>query len=130
MNWTRISLFYLAGYLIPAGLFLIFVPDLALRLLLSNGSYGDIFPRLTGVLLLALGMLIAQIIRLRLEKLYTTTLAVRAVISVGLVGLYLHSGDPFFLVILGVVMLGVCLTSWGYLTDRKTGGPGRSHPTA
>jgi len=40
---TRLSLFYLAGYLIPAGLLLLFAPTFALRLLLSNGEYGDVF---------------------------------------------------------------------------------------
>ena len=43
---TRLSLFYLAGYLIPAGLLLLFAPTFALRLLLSNGEYGDVFPRM------------------------------------------------------------------------------------
>ncbi len=38
MTRTRLSLFYLAGYLAFAGLALLLVPTFALRLLLSNGD--------------------------------------------------------------------------------------------
>ena len=55
MPKTRLSLFYLAGYLIPAGLLLLFAPTFSTRLLLSNGNYGEIFPRLAGMLLIGLG---------------------------------------------------------------------------
>src|SRR5258706_309275 len=49
MTRTRFSLFYLAGYLIPAGLLLLLAPTFSTRLLLSNGDYGDVFPRLAGI---------------------------------------------------------------------------------
>ena len=47
MKKTRFSLFYLAGYLIPAGLLLLLAPTFSTRLLLSNGNYGDVlnFPQ-------------------------------------------------------------------------------------
>ena len=45
MKKTRLSLFYLAGYLIPSGLVLMFAPTPALRLLRSTGQYGDVMPR-------------------------------------------------------------------------------------
>jgi hypothetical protein len=41
----RLTLIYLATYLLIGGGSLLVVPDLALRLLLSNGAYGDIMPR-------------------------------------------------------------------------------------
>lgn len=44
MNRTRLSLYYLAGYLTFAGLALLLVPTFALKLLLSNGDYGEVFP--------------------------------------------------------------------------------------
>jgi hypothetical protein len=121
MKKTRLSLYYLAGYLLVAGVALIFVPQFALKLLLSNGSYGDIFPRLTGILLLSLGILIVQFIRLRVEVMYSTTLIVRALILITLVGLYIISHDPFFLVLVGVVGLGFVLTGISYLQDRQSG---------
>ena len=47
----RLTFIYLASYLLVGGLGLHVVPDLTLRLLLSNDSYGDVMPRLVGVFL-------------------------------------------------------------------------------
>ena len=40
----RLTLTYVATYLLLGGLGLLAAPDLTLRLLLSNGAYGDIMP--------------------------------------------------------------------------------------
>jgi hypothetical protein len=45
-------LYTLAGYLLFAGVARIAVPQFALKLLLPNGDYGDVFPRLTGIVLM------------------------------------------------------------------------------
>ena len=119
MNRTRLSLFYLAGYLTFAGLALLLVPSFALKLLLSNGDYGDVFPRLAGMLLLGLAILVTQIIRHRVEVLYPTTLVVRLFFLVVFAYLFLSSDDPFFLVVFGIVLLGVLLTGYSYLTERR-----------
>lgn len=122
MPRTRLSLYYLASYLVLAGIALIATGQFAMRLLLSNGEYGEALPRVLGVALLALGVLIVQIIRYRLEMLYATTLAVRAVILVVLAGVYAYSRDPFFLVLIAVVGLGVLLTGSSYLSERRAAG--------
>ncbi len=70
MKKTRFSLFYLAGYLLPAGIGLLFAPRLTLKLLLSNTDYGDMFPRLAGMFLLGLFIIVVQLIRLRNEIIY------------------------------------------------------------
>ena len=119
MKKTHLSLYYLFGYLIPAGVALIIAPQWALKLLLSNGTYGDVLPRLLGVILLALGMVILQIVRLHVDVLYSGTLVVRSVILVCLVGLYLYSRDPLFLTLLGIVGFGFVLTSISYCLDRR-----------
>ena len=124
MHRTRLSLYYLAGYLIPAGLLLLFVPEWATKLLLSNRDYDYAPFHLAGVLLLVIGILIAQIIRFRLEALYSTTLVARALISATLLWLFLNTGDPFFGVILVIVLIGVALTGTSYLLDRRPE-PGR-----
>src|SRR5207247_735630 len=54
MPRTRLSLFYLIGYLVPSGLAFLLAPQLTLKLLFSNGSYGDVMPRLVGVFILTL----------------------------------------------------------------------------
>ena len=119
MQRTHLSLYYLVGYLVPAGIALIAAPEFALKLLLSNGNYGDVMPRLLGVVLLALGIIVLQILRLHAETLYSTTLIARSVILVCLLGLYLYARDPLFLTLIGIVGLGFILTGTSYLLDRR-----------
>lgn len=120
MKKTHLSLYYLIGYLIPAGLALITAPQLALKLLLSNGNYGEVLPRLLGVVLLALGIIVLQIVRLHAEVLYSTTLIARSVILVCLFGLYLYARDPLFLTLLGIVGFGFVLTGISYWLDQRS----------
>lgn len=122
MRRTNLSLIYVATYLLAAGAFLVVAPRLALQLLLSSGDYGEIFPRLGGLLLLGLGIIVVQIVRHRVAALYLTTLAVRGVFCVGFVVLYALSRDPLFLVLLGVVGIGVVATSISYVVDTQRGG--------
>jgi len=116
---THLSLFYVAAYLVGAGIALMFVPSLALKLLFSSGTYGDVMPRLLGVVLLALGLVVVQIIRHRVEGLYTTTLGVRAIIVASLVALFIYSKDPLFISLIVVVGIGMILTGTSYLLDRR-----------
>lgn len=122
MKRTHISLYYLVGYLIPAGIGLIAAPEFVLRLLLSNREYGDVMPRLVGFVLLALGIIVLQILRLHAEVLYPTTLIARSVILICLVGLYVYAEDPLFISLLVIVGLGFVLTGASYLMDRRTTG--------
>lgn len=124
MRRTNLSLYYLAGYLVPAGLFLLFIPEFATKLLLSNRTYDYAPFHLAGVLLLVIGILIIQIIRYKLEMLYSTTLVARALISATLLWLFLTTGDPFFAVILVIVLVGVALTGASYALDRRDGARG------
>jgi uncharacterized protein YjeT (DUF2065 family) len=119
MRRTHLSLYYLAGYVLPAGVLLVFVPTFATTLLLSNVTYDEPPLRLAGLVLIALGILIVQIIRHSVETLYTTTLAVRSVLSLGLLALLITTGNPFFGVVLIVVLIGVALTGASYLVDRR-----------
>ena len=119
MRRTNLSLIYVATYLLASGVFLLLAPQLALHLLFSTGDYGDILPRLAGLLLLGLGILVVQIVRYRLSALYTTALAVRVLFCLGFVVLYVMSRDPLFLVLIGVVGVGVVATSVSYVLDRR-----------
>jgi hypothetical protein len=121
MRRTNLSLYYLAGYLVPAGILLLFVPEWATRLLLSNRTYDYAPFHLAGVLLLVIGILIVQIIRHKLAMLYSTTLVARALISATLLWLFLNTGDPFFAVVLVIVLIGVALTGASYWLDRRDG---------
>jgi len=119
MRRTHLSLYYLAGYVLPAGFLLALVPTFATTLLRSDQVYDEPPLRLAGLILIALGILIVQIIRHHLEVLYATTLAVRSVLSLGLVTLWITTGNPFFGVVLLVVLIGVALTGTSYLLDRR-----------
>ncbi len=119
---THLSLYYLVGYLIPAGIALISSPQFVLRLLLSNGDYGDVMPSLVGIVLLALGIVVLQILRLQAEALYPTTLIARSVILVCLVGMFIYARDPLFISLLVIVGLGFVLTGASYLMDRRSVG--------
>ncbi len=120
---TRLSLYYLAAYLVGAGIALIVAPSLALKLLFASGQYGDVLPRLLGVVLLALGIVIVQIIRHRVEVLYTTTLIVRTLIVAVLIGLFIYSHDPLFISLVVVVGFGMVLTGSSFLLDRRSTAP-------
>jgi hypothetical protein len=119
MRRTNLSLCYLAGYLIPAGALLLLVPEFATKLLLSNRTYDYAPFRLVGILLIGLGILVVQIIRYRLQVLYPTTVVVRLMISATLMGLYAQTSDPFFLVVLAVVVIGIVLTATSFVLDRR-----------
>jgi hypothetical protein len=119
MKRTRLSLYYLAGYLILIGAGLLLIPEQTLRWLLSNGHYGTVMPRLAGMLMSGLGLNIAGIIRARAQLLYPATLAVRAYFVACLVTFYALTRDPFFLALLGIVVLGMTLTLVSYLRDRS-----------
>ena len=119
MRWTRLSFLYLTGYLSLGGLGLLFAPALALHVLGATGSYPPALVRLLGALLLALGILVAQIARRRVEVLYPTTLVVRVVLVGTMVVLYFASRDRLFLVLTGIVGLGMLLTATGLLADRR-----------
>jgi len=119
MRRTYLSLYYLIGYLIPAGLALFVAPTFTLKLLLSNGSYGEVMPRVLGLVLVALGIVVVQIVRLQAQRLYSATLAARSVILVGLFLLYQSSGDPLFLSLLLIVGLGFVVTAVSYTLDRR-----------
>lgn len=69
------------------------------------------------MLILALTLLVFQIMRLKIESLYVTTVAVRLMILACLVWLYLQSRDPFFIIVIAIVSLGVMLTISGYYMD-------------
>ena len=119
-DWTRLSFFYLCAYLTFGGLGLLVAPASSLSLLGSNGSYGDVMPRMVGGLMLALAIIVAGIIRRRVEAMYTITLVVRAFLCVLLLGFFVAYGDPFFAVILGIVVFGMSLTTVSYIRDRKS----------
>jgi uncharacterized protein YjeT (DUF2065 family) len=124
MHWTRLSFVYLMSYLILGGVGLLVAPEFALRLLGAMASYPPVLVRFLGAFMVALGIVIVQIARHRVEQLYPTTLMVRVVLLATIVWLYFESRDPLFLVLAGIVALGMLLTTAGFLADRRPGAIG------
>lgn len=116
---TRISLWYLFSYLMFGGCGFLLFPAEALKLFLSTGEYGLPMVQLAGLLMLALAVIVFRVILLRAEALYSTTLLVRLMILVVLGFLYANSGDPLFLILVGIVGVGVLLTGSLWLSERS-----------
>ena len=120
MTGPQRSLIYPATYLVGAGLALVLAPDLALKLLFSNGHYGDVMPRMAGAAVLALGIIVVQIIRHRADVLYPTLVGARVMLCTVWMGLYLYTRDPFFLIVFCVVAFGMLWTAASLLRERRS----------
>jgi len=114
---TRVFLWYVVGYLVITGVALLVAPSASLRLMLSTADYGEVMPRWVGMMSLALGALIGQTLRHRLEVLYPLGFFMPAAMMIGFIGLYKQSEDPLFLTVMAVVGLGVVLTGTSLLFD-------------
>jgi uncharacterized protein YjeT (DUF2065 family) len=120
MQRTRLSLFYLAGYLLIGGIGFLVFPQLSLKLLLSNGSYPDLMVRLVGMFMMGLGLVVVQFIRLRADDQYPGTLVLRTIFLPILGWMYWTYKDPMLLVLIGIVAFGYVLTMTCFLWDRAT----------
>ena len=103
----RLTLIYVVSYLLVGGLGLLVAPDLALRLLLSNGAYGDVMPRVVGMFMLALGGLVFQFVRARDYRYYRYAVFARSFIVGVLTALYFKTRDPLFLTLDAIVLAGL-----------------------
>jgi hypothetical protein len=103
----RLTFIYLASYLLAGGFGLLVVPELTLRLLLSNGSYDDVMPRLVGVFMVALGGAVLQFVRARDYRYYGYAIVARIFIVAALTALYFKARDPLFLVLDAIVLVGL-----------------------
>lgn len=119
MKRTRLSLYYLCGYLLFGGFLFLLFPAEGLKLFLSNATYGDVFPRVAGMALAGLGMTVLAIIITRSEKMYSATLIIRPFFLACLASFYWLTDDPLFLVLFAIVGFGFVLTLTSYLLDRR-----------
>lgn len=119
---TRLSLYYLVTYLTLTGLGLMLAPAWTLKMLFASREYDDAMPRFVGIMMFALGLVVSQIIRVRVAELYPITVLVRSVIWLYVLWLYFHTGETFFAAVLGVLGFGILLTGGLYLSERGKGG--------
>lgn len=117
MNRTRLSLFYLAGYLGLGGAGLLLAPQSSLNLLGATRTYDPVFVRFSGMFAVALSAVVITFIQQRLETLYKNTIFIRVFFMVCLIWFYRQTEDPLFLVIITVVALGVLFTTASLALD-------------
>ncbi len=118
-TYKKFGLTYLAGYLCGGGAAFALAPHLALKLMFSSGDYGDVFPRFAGMMVLALGLIVVQILRKEIWALYRTLIFVRIGLCTAWVVLFTLYRDPFFLTLLGLVGLGILISIVGARLDAK-----------
>jgi hypothetical protein len=121
----RLTLIYLATYLLIGGGSLLVAPDLALRLLLSNGAYGDIMPRLFGLFMFVLGGVIYQFLRARDYRYYLYIIVARSFIVVAMTALYFKASDPLLLVLDAIVLTGLVPSIYVAAQLARAGNGGR-----
>ena len=119
----RLTLSYLAGYLLVGGLGFLVAPDVALRLLLSNGAYGDIMPRVVGLFMLVLGGFILQFVRARDYRYYLYAVVARSFIVLVLTALYFRARDPLFLVLDAIVLIGLLPSTYVVVQSARANRP-------
>src|SRR5262245_23537612 len=103
----RLTFIYLASYLIVGGGALLVAPEFALRLLRSNGEYGDVMPRLFGLFMFVLGGIIVEFLRARDYRYYLYTVMARCFIVLVMTALYFKARDPLLLVLDAIVLIGL-----------------------
>jgi hypothetical protein len=101
------------------------LPEFTLRLLLADGIYGDVMPRLVGVFMAALGGAVVQFLREGDYRYYTYTVLARALIVAGLTAFYVKTRDTLFVSLNVIVLVGL-VPSLYVAARMRRGGP--SHP--
>lgn len=110
MKYTRYSLVYPATVLFSVGTGLLFFPAQMLILLMATGTYETIFIRLAGMFMIVLSVFVVQTIRYQYRQMYVWTVFLRLFMGACLVWFHRQTSDPFFLVILGTLCVGITLT--------------------
>lgn len=119
MKLKKLLLTYLASYLSLGGLGLLAAPELALKLLLSNGRYGDVMPRLAGMFMLLLGGMIWQFVRREDFSYFAYSLLARTFAVVAVVGMYFYSRDLLFITFTVIVLIGLLPSYYSLWRDSR-----------
>ena len=116
----RIAFIYLISYLAVAALGFGLLPELTLKLFLSNGDYGVIMPRLVGAMMGVLSFILFMIYRMGDWKKYSPfTMMARTPLVLFIFYIYYLSNDPMFLIINAIVLVGLLTTAAGTILQRR-----------
>jgi len=116
----RIAFIYLISYLAVAALGFGLFPALTMKLFLSNGDYGEIMPRMVGAMMGVLSFLLFMIYRSGDWNRYSPfTMMARTPLVLFIFYIYYLSGDPMFLIINAIVLVGLLTTAAGTALQRR-----------
>ena len=107
MKAKKVTLTYITTYLAIGGIGFSLFPSQTLELFFSNGDYGDVMPRITGMFMCALSFFIFRILRNEDWKYYSATIYVRSGIVLFLFWVYYKASDPMLLVVNTIVLVGL-----------------------
>lgn len=121
MDIRKWSLTYVVAYLTVGGAGFLIAPGLARDLLFSNEEYDDVGFRVAGLMMLALAYLVFSILRERDWKYYSVSIYVRAAIVIVLTLLFIDTGDPMFLVLDLIVLVGLAPSIYVHFFSERSG---------
>jgi len=116
----RLTLWYLASYLLFGGVAFTFFPALALMLFLSNGDYDEVMPRLAGMFMIMLGGFVATMVTRRDYSYYRYSILARTFAVVFLLYLFFSAQDPMFALLTVVVLIGLLPSMYVAYSERKS----------
>src|SRR3954469_14911704 len=119
MPRTRRTLFFLATYLTLTGFALLFAPQATLKLLFATHEYPGAFVQFSGILMIGLAIIVANVIKYGSPVFYRATLLARIPMWILILGLYFYTREAALIVILCVLGTGIVVTGTWYLSERK-----------
>ena len=109
----------MASYLFIGGLGFAFIPETILKIFMSTGTYSDVMPRVVGMFMLVLGLLITLFIKNEDYKYYFPTIIARSFIVIFLTVLYFNTDDPLFIILNLIVLIGLLPSIYIYIKDKS-----------
>ncbi|MDH4069678.1 MAG: hypothetical protein OEV30_04585 [Ignavibacteria bacterium] len=110
---------YLSSYLIGGGLGFAFLPEFTQKLFLSNVLYDEPMVRFAGVMMTLLGSLIGYLVYKGTLIAYRFSIVARTFVVGFIVWVYWMYDNPMFLVLLGVVLIGLLPSYFLLWRDRR-----------
>ena len=111
----KITWIYLASYLCFGGFGFAFAPEIALKLFMSSGEYGDIMPRVAGLFMLTLGSLIGTMTYNNDLRYFGFSVIARSGMVTFFAWLFSMSKDPLFIIISVIVLIGLLPSRYFFL---------------
>ena len=103
----RYILIYITSYFAMGGLGFTILPDLTLKLFFSSGNYVTEIVQMAGMFMLLLASVVGGIVFYKDYKYFKIITVVRTFTVPFLSYLYFSSKDPMFLIIAGIVLVGL-----------------------